>query len=101
MAVWGGRSGGEGVLMMSMPMMKSAKAASVQTVYEPSRAEEKSITQQILDLEEAVKFLEKIWLDEPDIQETIDPGAWKDFIDTVYNNLYELQMQGTRVDLQR
>jgi hypothetical protein len=101
MAVWGGRSGGEGVLMMSMPMIKSAKAASVQTVYEPSRAEEKSITQQILDLEEAVKFLEKIWLDEPDIQETIDPGAWKDFIDTVYNNLYELQMQGTRVDLQR
>jgi len=38
MAVWGGRSVGEGGLMMPMPMMKSAKAVSVQTVYEPSRA---------------------------------------------------------------
>jgi hypothetical protein len=101
MAVWGGRSGGEGVLMMSMPMMKSAKAASVQTVYEPSRAEEKSITQQILDLEEAVKFLEKIWLEEPEIQREINEKAWQEFMEAVYNSLFELQMQDIRVDLQR
>jgi hypothetical protein len=82
-------------------MMKSAKAASVQTVYEPSRAEEKSITQQILDLEEAVKFLEKIWLEEPEIQREINEKAWQEFMEAVYNSLFELQMQDIRVDLQR
>ncbi len=60
--------------------------------------EEKTAEQQILDLEEIVEFLEKIWLEEPDIQEAVDPEAWKDFMDAVYNNLLELKTTGIQYD---
>jgi len=63
--------------------------------------EEKSIIQQILDLEAAIKFLEQIWLEEPEIQEVIKAEDWQDFMDTVYSNLYELQTQDVHTDLQR
>jgi parallel beta-helix repeat protein len=43
--------------------------------------EEQSITEQIIDLAECVRFLEKIWLEEPDIRQEISEEDWKKFMD--------------------
>jgi hypothetical protein len=66
-------------------------AISEEAVYESSLAEEKSIEQQILDLEEAIEFLEKIWMEDPYVQQEIDEEVWKEFMEAVYNSLYELK----------
>ncbi len=83
-AVWSKMGGGsKGSMMMSMPMMES--------VQETQMAETKSIEEQILDLEEAIEFLEKIWMEDPYIQQEIDEESWKEFMDAVYSSLYELK----------
>jgi hypothetical protein len=95
--VWGIRSGGES-MMMSMPMtgFETTSTRAVQSV----PVEEKTVEQQILELEKMIEFLEKIWLEEPDIQEVIDPKDWKDFMDAVYDGLIELRDGETRFDRQ-
>jgi hypothetical protein len=50
-----------------------------------------SIEEQILSLEDCIELLEKLWLEEPDIQQEIDPADWKTFMDAVYQGLLELQ----------
>jgi parallel beta-helix repeat protein len=85
--VWGIKRGGDRAMMMSMTGFETHSIMAIQSM----PVEEKTIEQQILDLEEIIEFLEKIWLEELDIQEAIDPEDWKDFMDAVYNNLYELQ----------
>jgi parallel beta-helix repeat protein len=55
--------------------------------------EEKSIQEQILDLESAIKFLEEIWMEDDGIQQEIDPDAWQKFMDSVYQSLLDLQSQ--------
>jgi len=44
------------------------------------------------------RVLEQIWLEEPGIQEAIDPEDWKDFMDAVYYNLLELQTADIQYD---
>jgi hypothetical protein len=58
--------------------------------------EEKSIDQQIINLEDTISFLEQIWLEEPDLQREINPKDWKNFIDAVYQNLSDLQKESIR-----
>ncbi|HOK65298.1 MAG TPA: right-handed parallel beta-helix repeat-containing protein [Anaerohalosphaeraceae bacterium] len=58
----------------------------------------KSIEQQILKMEEAIDFLEKIWLGEPNIQEEINPEDWQEFMKAVYKGLFELQTQNVQVE---
>lgn len=77
-------SGGCEGMMMSMPMTEFLEPETL--VKEP-----KSIEQQILDLEEIIKFLEEIWLEDTYIQEEIDPDDWKKFMDAVYDSLEELK----------
>jgi hypothetical protein len=62
-------------------------------VQEPPVVEEKSIQEQILDLQDSIQFLEQIWNQEPDIQQEMDPNAWKGFMDSVYQSLSELETQ--------
>jgi len=50
-----------------------------------------AIEQQIVELEDSIAFLEDLWLQEPDIQQQIDPDEWKAFMDAVYQGLWELQ----------
>jgi hypothetical protein len=55
--------------------------------------EEKSIEEQILDLQGSIEFLEKLWQEEPDIQQEVDTNDWKGFMDSVYQSLSELETQ--------
>jgi hypothetical protein len=50
-----------------------------------------SIEEQILSLEDCIELLEKLWLEEPDIQQEIDPADWKAFMEAIYQGLLELQ----------
>jgi hypothetical protein len=72
-----------GEQMKSMDRVISAKA-EIQTV------QEKSTQEQILDLAFAVVQLETLWLEEPDIQQQINPEKWQRFMEAVYQNLYDL-----------
>jgi len=60
--------------------------------------EEKSVQEQILDLASAIVFLERIWLEEPDIQAEISAEGWQKFMDAVYQNLLELQTQDVPIE---
>ena len=53
--------------------------------------QEKSVQEQMFDLASAIVFLEQIWLEEPDLQQEIDAEAWQEFMDSVYQNLLDLQ----------
>jgi hypothetical protein len=55
--------------------------------------DEKSIAEQLLTLKECVEFLEKIWLEDEQIQQEIDPDDWERFMDSVYNSAVELKTQ--------
>jgi hypothetical protein len=68
-------------------------AVSATSVSASPIVEEKSIKEQILDLESAIKFLEEIWMEDDQIQKEIDPDAWQKFIDSVYQSLLDLQSQ--------
>ena len=46
---------------------------------------EKPIQEQILDLEDTIQFLEKLWLDDPSIQNEIDSDEWQEFMEKVYD----------------
>lgn len=63
-----------------------------QTVVQESLVvEEKSIQEQILDLQDSIEFLEKLWQEESDIQQEINTEDWKKFMDAVYQSLKELE----------
>jgi hypothetical protein len=68
-------------------------SAEIMAVEEQPIVVEKSIVEQILDLESVIKFLEQIWMEDDQIQQEIDPQAWQEFIDSVYQSLLDLQSQ--------
>ena len=72
-----------GEQLKSTDMVISAKA-EILTV------QEKTTQEQILDLAFAVVQLETLWLEEPDIQQQINPEKWQRFMEAVYQNLYDL-----------
>ena len=37
-------------------------------------------------------YLEKLWLEDPYIQQEVDADNWRDFMDVVYGELQELQV---------
>jgi hypothetical protein len=54
-------------------------------------AQQQAIRDQIGSLAKAVFFLEKLWLDEPEIQQQIGPDDWQQFMDVIYSSVLELQ----------
>jgi hypothetical protein len=60
--------------------------------------EEISIEKQILDLQDAIEFLKQIWTEESDIQKEIDADEWQQFMDTVCQNLLDLQMENAQME---
>jgi uncharacterized repeat protein (TIGR01451 family) len=82
-------SGGGESMMMAMPEIFTAETAAIPS--EAAIVSEKSIKEQILDIEDCIGFLEQLWLEEPDIQQEITPADWKAFMDAVYQGLLELQ----------
>ena len=73
-----------------MEMVISAKA-EIQTV------QEKTTQEQILDLAFAVVQLKTLWLEEPDIQQQIDPEKWQRFMEAVYGYLLELHNESVQI----
>jgi hypothetical protein len=89
LALYGMMAGGGGE-----EMLMAESVISVQTeiqLEESPVVEEISIEEQILSMQDCIAFLEQLWLQEPDIQQEIDPETWKEFMDAVYQGLLELQ----------
>lgn len=61
-------------------------------------AQQQAIQDQISDLAKAAFFLEKLWLEEPDIQQQISPDDWQRFIDAIYNSSIELQIGAIQIE---
>ncbi|MGH2271101.1 right-handed parallel beta-helix repeat-containing protein [Anaerohalosphaeraceae bacterium U12dextr] len=57
-----------------------------------------SIEQQVLDLKDSIRFLEQIWLEEPDIQQGINAEDWQEFMKAVYQSLYDLQTESVQIE---
>ncbi len=74
----------------TMPLEPEPETMPVEE--EPPPVEEKSIAERILDLEESIELLENIWLEDPYIQQKIDPNDWNRFMDAVYDGLDELKI---------
>jgi hypothetical protein len=80
--------------MMMQPMSIESSLMSTSTsavVSEP--VDEKSVAEQLLTLKECVEFLEKIWLQDPTIQQEIAPDDWQKFMDSIYDSAAELKTQ--------
>jgi hypothetical protein len=88
--------GGESSMMMAAPVTESAFMSSTALDVQPTP--EKSICEQIFDLEDCIELLEKIWLEDPYIQQEIDPDDWKEFMDTVYESLFELKTADVEIE---
>jgi len=97
-----------GQMMMSVPPLPAVRMiepseseiSMMETVVIPTETlmvedvlavEEMSIQEQILDLQICIEFLEKLWTEEPDIQQEINSEDWKEFMDAVYQSLSELE----------
>ncbi len=77
--------------------MEVMMVSTMEAVTEPSAVEEQSVQGQIVDLASVIVFLEQLWLEEPEIQEQIDPAAWQRFMEAVYGQLLELKRESIRV----
>jgi hypothetical protein len=89
-------SGGGEMMLMSETVM------SFQTVI-PAQAEiqviqpEATVEEQIFQLQDAIAFLEQIWLEEPDLQQEISTEDWQAFLDTIHQNLVDLQTETAQI----
>ncbi|HOL32671.1 MAG TPA: right-handed parallel beta-helix repeat-containing protein [Anaerohalosphaeraceae bacterium] len=59
---------------------------------------EPTVEEQILQLQDAIAFLEQIWLEEPDLQQEISSEDWQAFMDAVYQNLLDLQTEIVQIE---
>lgn len=66
--------------------------------YEPMEQPELSIDQQINQLQDAIAFLEQIWMEDPLVQQEIDVQIWQAFMESVYQGLLELQTETVRIE---
>ncbi len=77
-----------GIQMQSASLSASAKAESI--------TPEKSVKEQILDLEDTIQFLKKLWLDDPSIHQEIHADEWEEFMQRVYDSFNELKTIETK-----
>jgi uncharacterized repeat protein (TIGR01451 family) len=83
--------GGEEMLLMGGDFMQMMAEP---VVLQP----EPTIEEQVLQLQDAIAFLEQIWLEEPDLQQEIDAEDWQAFLDAVYQNLLDLQTGSVQLE---
>ncbi|MCE5186516.1 MAG: right-handed parallel beta-helix repeat-containing protein [Planctomycetaceae bacterium] len=87
--------GGEEMLLMTEELMLEG----LQSWPEPELVQpEPTIEEQVLQLQDAVAFLEQIWLEEPDLQQQISAEDWQAFMDAVYQNLLDLQAENLQLE---
>ena len=83
-------SSAEGMAEVVIPAQAGIQSDSMAEPEALLVVEEKSIAEQIADLQEAIQFLESIGSD-PNTQLEIQASDWQDFMDEVRNSLTELQ----------
>ena len=59
---------------------------------------EKSIAEEIISLENCIEFLEKIWLEDANLQQEIAPDNWWEFIDALYDSLFDLKTKKVPIE---
>jgi uncharacterized repeat protein (TIGR01451 family) len=92
-------------MMMSMsvpqaePQFTSLQVQSVKTAVSVESAP-KPIRQQIIEFTDTVRFLEQLWLTDDSIQQEIDAGEWRQFMEKVYQNMIDLKkLENTKTNL--
>ncbi len=75
-----------------MMMLAGAETLTLET----EAVEEKSATEQAVDLASIITQLENLWQDDPQIQQEIDADDWNRFMESVYNSLSELEIDAAR-----
>lgn len=86
--------GGETLLMSG----DSTELNSLQTTSELTVQSETSVQEQMMQLQDSLVFLARIWMEEPDIQQQISPEDWQEFMGAVYQSLLELQTNEIQIE---
>jgi hypothetical protein len=72
---------------------------AVQRISEPETIQpEPTVEEQILQLQDAIEFLEQIWLEEPDLQQEINAKDWRAFMDAIYENLADIKTEAIQIE---
>ncbi len=69
----------------------SLSVDSIESVDRKTLSPQKSIRQEALELQEAIQFLERLWLDDPALRETNTTESWNSFMESLQENLVELK----------
>jgi uncharacterized repeat protein (TIGR01451 family) len=77
---------------------ESSEVDGQAAVEEPPVVEEKSVAEQIADLQDSIEFLEQLWNQEPDIQQDIGADEWQEFMNSVRNSLLDLQTENVQIE---
>ena len=87
-----GMGGGDTGMMMEVQSRAIAdrRLAELAALRASEPAPEPTIEQQLDNAKQIIKWLEEIWLDE-DLQKAIGEEQWKEFMDKIYEWLYELE----------
>jgi hypothetical protein len=51
----------------------------------------KSLQEQLFEVQDNLKWLETLWLTDPEVRSEIAPKAWQDFMNQVYDGIRELE----------
>ncbi|HOQ05662.1 MAG TPA: hypothetical protein PKY88_10670 [Anaerohalosphaeraceae bacterium] len=87
-----GSGGGDMLLMSGVPVRLEDRRFAFEAIEHP----EVSIEDQISQLQEAITFLERIWQEDPEVQQDIDAEVWKNFMNMVCQSFLEWQADGVR-----
>lgn len=82
-------------MQMQQMMGEFFEMEGMQLVSEPI---EMSVEQQISQLQDALVFLARLWLDDPEIHQEIDTQVWQEFMLSVYQELLDLQPQSIQLE---
>lgn len=70
-----------------------AEAAAKTAISTLSVAKEPTLEEQLINIKEVIDFLEKLWLEDSELQEQMDEKQWDEFMKAVYESLDVLQDQ--------
>jgi len=74
----------------SQPAMRMSSLAESEAVLTQSVAE-KTIQEQAVELANIIAQLETLWLEDPDLRQEINPDDWSRFMESVVQDLSDLQ----------
>jgi hypothetical protein len=72
---------------------------SIETVDRGILSPQKSTQQEALELQDAIQFLEQLWLDDPVLRETNTTESWNSFMRSLQESLVELKTKTNTIIL--